>query len=188
MHTLQSFDEPGPGQSQLLMMMQGELGQRPFSLRRQRQQDFATVILRPLSPHVSICLEPVSQLDRAVVLNLQLLREFPDPWPHFLRHPLNRKHELVLLFLDSGCAHRLLAEIKKLANLIPEPGQSLIIRQREFFHDPILSCSDSLLNGLFFHGKMALRAWLSPPGAAAPGSFVSRRRMVGLVTMTVDHV
>src|SRR5580658_665285 len=130
--------------AQLLMMMQRQLPQHPLALRRQHQQHFPPVVLRPLSPHVASFFQPVDQLHRAVMLNLHPVRQLPDPRSNSLRHPLDGQHELVLSPLQPGRLHGALAEVQKLPNLVPELGQCLVVRQGKFLHPAwLVSCCDS---------------------------------------------
>src|ERR1035437_9371256 len=128
---------------QLIVMMQRQLSQHPFALRRQRQQHLAPVVLRPFPLHVPPTLKPVNQFHRAVMLNVHPIGQFPDPWPHPVRHSLDGQHELVLPHLHARRAHGLLAEAQKLPNLVPELRQSLVIRQGELLHAQSVSCRDS---------------------------------------------
>src|SRR5580698_6204754 len=89
-----------------------------------------------MPPDIPASREPVHQLDRAVMLNLQSLRQFADPWPNPFRQSLERQHQLVLMGLNTRRSRRLLAEMQEFSNLVPQLRQRLIVGLGKFFfHD-----------------------------------------------------
>ena len=64
--------------------------------------------------------EPVHQLNRAVMPNLQPFGQLADPWAYRSRQPLQSKHELMLARLKTSHAGSLLTEVKKTAELIAQ--------------------------------------------------------------------
>ena len=87
-------------------MMQSQFRQHFFTLRGQRQQNLATVVLRPFPADISASFQAIHQFHRAVMPNVHPVSEFPNPRPHFLGDALDREHELVLTRLHPSCPHR----------------------------------------------------------------------------------
>lgn len=67
------------------------------------------------------------------MLDLQPLRQFPNPRTRPFRQSFERQHQLVLMRLDSRIAGRLLTKMQELANLISQLCQRLIVGKPEFF-------------------------------------------------------
>ena len=87
--------------------------------------------LRTLPPHVTARFQPVHQLDRAVMLNLQPLGHFRNFRFRIRRHPFDRKKKLVLARLQAGIASGVFAEPLKPPNLVAKLGQGLVLALRE---------------------------------------------------------
>ena len=71
----------------------------------------------------AFCFQPVYQFYGAVMSNLQALRQYSDRHNLVRRQSLNRKQRLMLLWLYTCCMCRMLAEVYKSPNLIPEVRQ-----------------------------------------------------------------
>jgi hypothetical protein len=64
--------------------------------------------------------EPVYQLNRTVMSNLQPLGQLTDAWAQICGQPFQGKHELMLAGFKASHAGSLLAEVKKTADLITQ--------------------------------------------------------------------
>ena len=118
--TPQRRDESGAVQAKFCPMVQGKLPQHLFSLWSQGKPYFAAVFTHAMPLDKAAGREPVYQLNRTVMSNLQPLGQFADPWAHPSRQPLQGKHELMLVRLKTSHAGSLLAEVKKTADLITQ--------------------------------------------------------------------
>jgi hypothetical protein len=118
-------------QAKFFSMFERKPAQHFFSLARQRNPDFTPVLRRAVPPHIPACLESVCQLNRAVMLNLQLLRQLPDPRPHIRWQPFQCQHQLMLVRLNSGRARRPLTEMNKTAYLVPQFRQRSVVCQSD---------------------------------------------------------
>ncbi len=116
------------------MMMQGELRQNALALRGKRQQYLAAVVLGPLAAYIPSPFQAVDQLDRAVVLNLHAVGQFPNARTYSLGYAFDGQHKLILPALQTGCVYGGFTEMQVPANLIPEFRQSLIVRQGQPLH------------------------------------------------------
>ena len=90
--------------------MQREFTQDLLPLRRKLQVHLAAIFVTALAAYKSGSFQPVHQLDRAVVLDLQALGNFRDLGTHMQWQPLKRKKKLVLARLKTCLARRPLAE------------------------------------------------------------------------------
>jgi hypothetical protein len=73
-----------------------------------------------VSPDIAAGTEPVYQLNRTVMSNLQSLGELSDPWAHICGQPFQGKHELMLARFKTSHAGSLLTEVEKTADLITQ--------------------------------------------------------------------
>jgi hypothetical protein len=71
-------------------------------------------------PDITAGREPVNQLNRTVMSNLQPLGQFTDPWAHICGQPFQGKHELMLAGFETSHAGSLLTEVEKKADLITQ--------------------------------------------------------------------
>jgi hypothetical protein len=108
-------------------MVQGELAQQPFSLGGQVDGYLPAVDAVALPLHQTVCDQAVNQLHRAVVADLQPLRQRADTGLDPLGKAADNKQQLVLLGIDAGGAGGLLAEGEELPDLVPEFGQGAIV-------------------------------------------------------------
>jgi hypothetical protein len=115
-------------------MVHGKFGQDALTFRSQAQKNFAAVAMGAFPAHVAASFQAVDQFDGAVVLDLHPAGDFANTRAHSIRHALYRQHELILAALQARVFYSLFAEMEKLADLIAELGQSLIIREGELFH------------------------------------------------------
>ncbi|MGA2980059.1 MAG: hypothetical protein ABSD76_10760 [Terriglobales bacterium] len=70
--------------------------------------------------HVAAGREPVYQLNRTVMSNLQPLGQLSDSWANPRGQPFQGKHELMLVRFKTSHPGSLLTEVKKTANLITQ--------------------------------------------------------------------
>jgi len=119
-YTLQRRDESGAVQAKFCPMVQGKLLQHLFTFRSQRKQYFAAVLTLAMPPDVAAGREPVHQLNRTVMSNLQPLGQLSDSWANLYGQPFQGKHELMLVRFKTSHAGSLLTEVKKTANLITQ--------------------------------------------------------------------
>ena len=108
-----------PLQAQLILVMKREMTQNLLSPRGQRKQHFAAVLAAALAADIPSRGQPVDQFNRAVMLNLQALRQFADAGANPCGQSLERQHELVLARLQPGVASGLFAEMQEAADLVP---------------------------------------------------------------------
>jgi hypothetical protein len=122
-------------------MMEGQLTENLLSLRRKRNEHFATVIMATGAVDETSSLQPVYQFHCAVVANLHPIGELADARPDIARHSLDRKQQLVLPPFQARRLYHLLAEVEKAPDLVAELRQRLVVRQSEFLHvaDSIVS-------------------------------------------------
>jgi len=71
-------------------------------------------------PDIAAGGEPVYQLNRTVMSNLQPLGQLSDAWAHICGQPFQGKHELMLARFETSPAGSLLAEVEKTADLIAQ--------------------------------------------------------------------
>ncbi len=64
--------------------------------------------------------EPVYQLNRTVMPNLQPLGQLTDPRAHICGQPFHGKHELMLARFKTSHAGSLFTEVEKTADLITQ--------------------------------------------------------------------
>jgi hypothetical protein len=70
--------------------------------------------------HIPSGYQAIDEFDRAVVLDLQTLRDFANRGPRPLRQPLQAQHELVLSWLQARGTGRLFTEREEAAYLITQ--------------------------------------------------------------------
>jgi len=73
-----------------------------------------------VSPDIAAGGEPVYQLNRTVMPNLQALGQLSDAWAHACGQPFQGQHELMLARFKTSLAGSLLAEVEKTADLITQ--------------------------------------------------------------------
>jgi hypothetical protein len=69
-----------------------------------------------------------------MMLDLHTICQLSNAGAYSLWNALNGEHELVLTSFQAGGADRPLAEMKELADLVPELSQCLVIGQRKLPH------------------------------------------------------
>ena len=90
--------------------------------------DHLTAILFASNPgDIPQHFQPVHQFDRAVMFQLQTLRQLANGRLYAVRQALNRQEQLVLLRLHSSRPNLLFAEAEESANLIAELSQRAIL-------------------------------------------------------------
>jgi hypothetical protein len=111
-------------------MVQGEFAQHFLALRSQGKPHFSAVFTHAMSPDIAAGREPVRQLNRTVMSNLQPLGQLSNPWAYSSRQPFQGKHELMLARFKTSGAGRFLTEAQKTANLITQLRQRYAVGQR----------------------------------------------------------
>lgn len=101
-------------------MIHGQSMQQPFARGRQPDIHLAPVLFRHASRRRSAFAQPVDQLDRAVVPDLQARSQLADGGSHLRRQSLDREQQLVLLRLQAVRARRFLAISQEPADLMTE--------------------------------------------------------------------
>ncbi len=133
--TPQGGDESGSVEAKFCPVLQGELPQHLFTLWSQGKPYFAAVFPAAIAPDIASDREPVHQLNRTVMSNLQPFGQLSNPWADASRQPFQRKHELMLVRLEASHARGLLTEVKKTADPITQFRQRLVVRQAKgLFH------------------------------------------------------
>src|SRR5579863_901103 len=110
-------------------MVQGEIPQEFLAPGAESEQNFAAVAVAALAMDVTSGGQPVHEFHSAVMLNLQAFGQFAHKRRHAGWKPFQRKHQLMLMGLQTGSACRLFAEAQKAANLVAEFRQRLIVRK-----------------------------------------------------------
>ena len=103
-------------------MMQRQFLQYFLPLGRQAYVDLSPVIDAAAAANQRPFLQPVDQLDRAVMLNLQALRQVGNACSLFRAYRLGGQHELMLLRLNSCATGSLLAEVQEAPDVVAELG------------------------------------------------------------------
>ena len=87
--TAQSRDESGAAKAEFGSMMNEKLAQDLLAFGGQREKDLTTIIARAMAAHIPARGQTVHQLNRAVMLNLQALRQLADSWANILGQTFN---------------------------------------------------------------------------------------------------
>src|SRR5262245_6397440 len=104
-------------------MRMRKLLETPLCERSDEQEHLSPGSLaRPLR-HEPLRHASPDELDRAVVRDLEPLREPPDGRSVALRQPADREEELVLLRLEARVTCARLAEIQKAPELVPQRSE-----------------------------------------------------------------
>ncbi|HMI87504.1 MAG TPA: hypothetical protein VK550_25625 [Polyangiaceae bacterium] len=101
-------------------MGETQLSQQTLASRCDVQQHFSAICLAAAPFDETPFDRALRQLDRAIVVELQTLRDRSHRWSRLGRHPLESEQELVLLRLDARSSGGCLAEIQKSANDIAQ--------------------------------------------------------------------
>lgn len=109
-------------------MHASELAKDRFALRRDADQDAAPIARVRLTSDKTVAVEAVDEADRAVVPNLEPLREGADRWRGAARQAFQRQEQLMLLGVKTVSAGSALAEGQKPTNLITELCERPVIR------------------------------------------------------------
>ena len=107
-------------QAKFCPMVQGKLPQHLFSLWSQGKPYFAAVFTHAMPLDKAAAREPVYQLNRTVMSNLQPLGQLADPWANLCGQPFQGKHELMRVRRKTSHAAGLLTEVKETADLITQ--------------------------------------------------------------------
>jgi hypothetical protein len=108
---------------QLCSMNHREAAEDSLATRCNDQTHTAPVFPVALFPNQTRCGETRGQLDRAVVAQVQSLRDRPHRGLDPFRKAFENKQELMLLGAQSFGAGRFLTEMQKCSNLVSEFGQ-----------------------------------------------------------------
>lgn len=130
--------------------MHRQLSQQSVAFGSEVDGDLAAVNSVALPLNQSVGDGTVNQFYRAVMADLQALRDGANAGLDLWRKSADGEQQLVLLRVHAGGAGRLLAEGQKFPDLVPEFGQRLVIDTRDAFcHGRILPV-DARNDGLFF--------------------------------------
>jgi len=102
-----------------------------LAARRKLHIDFTPVVFSQHATHQSSSGQPVDQLDRAVMLNLQTLSQIGNTSGSAAGHTFYGKQELMLLRFEPGGTGGVFAESEKAANLIAKLGDCLVVGEFE---------------------------------------------------------
>jgi hypothetical protein len=105
--------------------------QEGLSARREPYEHAPAVALASNSPDEAAGLHAIDELDGAVVLDLQTLRQETDGRLPTFRHAFEGEKKLVLLRLKARRTRGSFAEAHEPAELIAKLGQRLILGHRE---------------------------------------------------------
>ena len=108
-------------------MVQRQIPQDLVSCRGKRQEHLTPILAAAAPSDVAGASQPIDQFDRAVMLDLQPLRQFADARARSVRKPFQREQQLVLARFEAGVTGRLLAERQESADLIPKLCQRFVI-------------------------------------------------------------
>jgi hypothetical protein len=109
-------------------MMEGELTQYPLPFGSKHQEDFSPVLTAAPAPHIAARGQPIRQLHRAVMLNLQTLGQFADSWPDAFWQSFHGQHQLMLPRFQASSPGGLLTEVQKTTDLVTQIRQCLEVR------------------------------------------------------------
>ena len=113
-------------------MMQSQIAKNAFPSYRQSHVDFAAILNASCAPDEPFFFKAGYQLYRAVMLNLQTLRQINDAGSSPACNSPQREHQLVVLGFEPSRSGCIFAEVKKAADLITKLGQSLIVGSPQF--------------------------------------------------------
>jgi len=105
-------------------MMRSETGQTFLACARQSDQHASAVVGGAEANQKTAFHQPVDQLDRAVMAELQPLGEGADSRRSAARQAFQSEQQLMLLRLDAGALRGRVAEAQKAPDLIAKLGQS----------------------------------------------------------------
>jgi len=162
---LESLNERPADALQLQSMRHGQLANQTATPGSQTQENLTLVPRVPGASDETALHEPIDQLHRAVVADLQAVRQRSHSRQVAGGHPDERQERLVLLWLDSHPARGLLAEAHK------TPDLESNLRKRAIL---------GLVQILVIHPRSLSHALL-PPEVGARGS---ARHVVGGVEVT----
>ncbi len=109
-------------------MVEGKLAQDAFSARGEPDFHHPAILLAAMPAHQLPRLEPVNQLDGAVMLELDPVGKLSDRCRTVFGQAFQSQQQLVLLGLEPGATRGLLAQIQEAPNLITKLGERLVIR------------------------------------------------------------
>ena len=112
-------------------MKEGKEWQERLSTCRKAYEHVPAVALASNSPDEAAGLHAIDELDGAVVLDLQTLRQDADGRVPTFPHAFEGEEKLVLLGLKARRTRSSFAEAHEPAKLIAKVGQRLILGQRE---------------------------------------------------------
>ena len=108
-------------------MRQRELREHALAVRRDPQSDFASIAFAAVALQEPARNTARRELDRAVMFELQSLREHADRGPIGERQGLEREQKLMLLRLDAGGPRSRRAEGQEAADLVANLGERDVI-------------------------------------------------------------
>src|SRR5712692_10937734 len=133
----------GAACAQLADAVSRHLLEQFLSPRQKRYQDAPAVVPAAAPACVAVGLQPVDQLDRAVVLQRQPLRQGPDGSFFAFGKAADRQQEQILLRLQARLLRHRVPFADKLANEVAEFRERLVFRRGDFFcHEITISQCD----------------------------------------------
>lgn len=120
--------------SQFVLMMQREGAENAFALRQEANEYFTAVLFAAMAPYVSVTLETVDQLHRAVMPQLHPIGKGSDRGAEVRGKPFDGQQQLVLLGIKPCLAGSQLAEVQEASNLMAEFRQRAIIYFLDVLH------------------------------------------------------
>ena len=90
--------------------------QKLFTASRHVYQDVTSIGLRAFPPAQAALFHPVDEFDRAVMPNLEALREIADRRVFISRHSAHHQQPQILLRLQPGASRGVLAVVQKAPN------------------------------------------------------------------------
>jgi hypothetical protein len=126
---VKSCDQRRSRAAQLVFMLQGQPSEDAFAARTKVNINLTPVFLAQGSAYESSSGQPIDQLDRAVMLDLQSFREIRNTSAPGAGHALYSKQELVLLRLKPRGTGCVFAESEKATNLVAKLGYGLVVRE-----------------------------------------------------------
>jgi len=186
---LERLDQRRADGLELLPVKRCETLQHPPALRGEPDIDLAPVALPPLAPDEAPALQAIDQLDRAVVLDLEPLRQLADRRLPIRRQPPQRQEQLVLLRLETDGARCLLAPAQELPEPVPELGKRLVVLvTQDLPHSAsqhIISDHDILDRGRLAVVRTLLEVVMSetPPSGIRPLRIVEGIVLCGIVSL-----
>src|SRR5216684_1870010 len=144
--------------AQLADAVSRHLLEQLLSPRKQRHQDAPAIVPVAAPAHVAMGFQPVDQLDRAVMLQCQPVRQGPDGSFFAFGKAADRQQEQILLRLEARLLRHRVSFADKLANEVTEFREGLVLRRGDFFcHEITISQCDIFCHSSACGNSFAIR-------------------------------